>query len=112
MRAFLMYFFFFKQKTAYEMELYWSSDVCSSDLGEGNARRPVDGQLAGARPGADRIRRRAAQRGFEAEQGGHLTIPWQSLRHVLHGRFRFGCFHRSEERSCRERWVIRVVAVC
>src|SRR3546814_3768662 len=26
-------FFFFKQKTAYEMRIsYWSSDVCSSDL--------------------------------------------------------------------------------
>src|SRR3546814_19018762 len=29
-----MYFFFFKQKTAYEMRISdWSSDVCSSDLG-------------------------------------------------------------------------------
>src|SRR3546814_5507076 len=28
-------FFFFKQKTAYEMRISdWSSDVCSSDLGE------------------------------------------------------------------------------
>src|SRR3546814_1306199 len=28
-------FFFFKQKTAYEMRIsYWSSDVCSSDLGD------------------------------------------------------------------------------
>src|SRR5258707_4222602 len=27
-----MLFFFFKQKTAYEMRTYWSSDVCSSDL--------------------------------------------------------------------------------
>src|SRR5437762_4195311 len=25
-------FFFFKQKTAYEIHRYWSSDVCSSDL--------------------------------------------------------------------------------
>src|SRR3546814_17921866 len=30
---FLCYFFFFKQKTAYEMRISdWSSDVCSSDL--------------------------------------------------------------------------------
>src|SRR3546814_10317331 len=29
------YFFFFKQKTAYEMRISdWSSDVCSSDLSE------------------------------------------------------------------------------
>src|SRR3546814_1700775 len=31
-------FFFFKQKTAYEMRIsYWSSDVCSSDLAEAAA---------------------------------------------------------------------------
>src|SRR3546814_1208090 len=31
----LVFFFFFKQKTAYEMRISdWSSDVCSSDLGE------------------------------------------------------------------------------
>src|SRR3546814_1354780 len=30
---FMFYFFFFKQKTAYEMRISdWSSDVCSSDL--------------------------------------------------------------------------------
>ena len=30
-----MFFFFFKQKTAYEIGTGdWSSDVCSSDLGE------------------------------------------------------------------------------
>src|SRR3546814_8368085 len=36
------FFFFFKQKTAYEMRISdWSSDVCSSDLRvrEGKARR-------------------------------------------------------------------------
>src|SRR3546814_7148954 len=33
MRVFLIVFFFFKQKTAYEMRISdWSSDVCSSDL--------------------------------------------------------------------------------
>src|SRR3546814_21154079 len=31
-----IYFFFFKQKTAYEMRISdWSSDVCSSDLAQG-----------------------------------------------------------------------------
>src|SRR3546814_20273756 len=30
----MVLFFFFKQRTAYEMRIsYWSSDVCSSDLG-------------------------------------------------------------------------------
>src|SRR3546814_5246406 len=32
-RRYCMFFFFFKQKTAYEMRISdWSSDVCSSDL--------------------------------------------------------------------------------
>src|SRR3546814_5955975 len=32
---FVLYFFFFKQKTAYELRISdWSSDVCSSDLGD------------------------------------------------------------------------------
>src|SRR3546814_8001534 len=36
----LLVFFFFKQKTAYEMRISdWSSDVCSSDLED--AARPV-----------------------------------------------------------------------
>src|SRR3546814_2000786 len=35
-------FFFFKQKTAYEMRISdWSSDVCSSDLREPLRRRPA-----------------------------------------------------------------------
>src|SRR3546814_10701016 len=49
-------FFFFKQKTAYEMRISdWRSDVCSSDLGK-------DVQ---AYPAADR-----SQRGREPGQGG------------------------------------------
>src|SRR3546814_1695572 len=37
----LVFFFFFKQKTAYEMRISdWSSDVCSSDLDE---KEPVVG---------------------------------------------------------------------
>src|SRR3546814_9503209 len=41
-----LFFFFFKQKTAYEMRISdWSSDVCSSDLAEldqREARRPEE----------------------------------------------------------------------
>src|SRR3546814_7917078 len=34
----MCYFFFFKQKTAYEMRISdWSSDVCSSDLDDPHA---------------------------------------------------------------------------
>src|SRR3546814_9202648 len=43
-----MFFFLFKQKTAYEMRISdWSSDVCSSDLVRRNAFQPrhfADGQ--------------------------------------------------------------------
>src|SRR3546814_4031708 len=43
--AYLLFFFFFKQKTAYELRISdWSSDVCSSDLAPRSAvqgaRRP------------------------------------------------------------------------
>src|SRR3546814_13026576 len=42
-----MLFFFFKQKTAYEMRISdWSSDVCSSDLLVG-ARLDVDAEMLG-----------------------------------------------------------------
>src|SRR3546814_5256202 len=38
--CFLLMFFFFKQKTAYEMRISdWSSDVCSSDLVLHDSRR-------------------------------------------------------------------------
>src|SRR3546814_1055946 len=41
----LFLFFFFKQKTAYEMRISdWSSDVCSSDLIGGEAVRQALGQ--------------------------------------------------------------------
>src|SRR3546814_8840727 len=37
-----MLFFFFKQKTAYEMRISdWSSDVCSSDLIGGSSEQPI-----------------------------------------------------------------------
>src|SRR3546814_1474240 len=83
-------FFFFKQKTAYEMRIsYWSSDVCSSDLH--HHRLCLSGDRADARrPGAWLF---AAAGGVSA--GG--------------GRFHPG---RSEERrvgkecvsQCRSRW--------
>src|SRR3546814_8783021 len=48
-------FFFFKQKTAYEMRISdWSSDVCSSDLRK--ASRARSGHAAKANSGAGRQR--------------------------------------------------------
>src|SRR3546814_1500455 len=67
---FIVYFFFFKQKTAYEMRISdWSSDVCSSDLlhrRTGTRRRslrPAGGRTAApARDAALRRRLRRAHR--------------------------------------------------
>src|SRR3546814_7110831 len=45
-------FFFFKQKTAYEMRISdWSSDVCSSDLGEQCGIGERGGGVERVRPG-------------------------------------------------------------
>src|SRR3546814_10087567 len=54
----LICFFFFKQKTAYELRISdWSSDVCSSDLaGHQRDRRPVDRAFVGGGAGAAGVR--------------------------------------------------------
>src|SRR3546814_8847383 len=62
--SFVLFFFFFKQKTAYEMRISdWSSDVCSSDLtmrlarlGEGRVDRSVVGDVAFTENAGDLVR--------------------------------------------------------
>src|SRR3546814_2804262 len=53
------FFFFFKQKTAYEMRISdWSSDVCSSDLVASNAAeqaRTTNGEVEALVDAAQRI---------------------------------------------------------
>src|SRR3546814_3321309 len=45
----MLYVFFFKQKTAYEMRISdWSSDVCSSDLAHGMVQAAETRELARA----------------------------------------------------------------
>src|SRR3546814_9010487 len=47
-----VFFFFFKQKTAYEMRISdWSSDVCSSDLRARRGRRGRGSSPLGTRVG-------------------------------------------------------------
>src|SRR3546814_2107174 len=74
-----VFFFFFKQKTAYEMRIsYWSSDVCSSDLVEPATdhlgdqlrilRHPVIILGVGL---ADRVRKTGARR-IDEDDVGHV----------------------------------------
>src|SRR3546814_14838882 len=45
--VFFAFFFFFKQKTAYEMRISdWSSDVCSSDLQNAAGKKPTIANVA------------------------------------------------------------------
>src|SRR3546814_4607699 len=93
-------FFFFKQKTAYEMRISdWSSDVCSSDL----RRQPAQNVVAAEFD--DRVRGLLRQQPVEPRQppGGRVAgNAAVDQRHV----------QRSEERrvgkecdsTCRSRW--------
>src|SRR3546814_9410727 len=71
-------FFFFKQKTAYEMRISdWSSDVCSSDLPARSCRPGLGpGASAGLSDGANAAEKQPGHR-------GHLAV------------------HRTEHRSRR-----------
>src|SRR3546814_2419420 len=94
-------FFFFKQKTAYEMRISdWSSDVCSSDL-DAEVDVGAVGQFL-----------RGAARHFIAIPG-HYLPSWRMVRCSM----RFSgvaltTMRRSEERrvgkecvsTCRSRW--------
>src|SRR3546814_15854788 len=64
---FVLLFFFFKQKTAYEMRISdWSSDVCSSDLNGGQTGGFGAGQALGAMA---EIADRAGLRAIGADAG-------------------------------------------
>src|SRR3546814_1836595 len=78
-----MCFFFFKQKTAYEMRISdWSSDVCSSDLlGDDDRGVRVDGTCApspGAatrQPASIRPPLTAQARAFGAASNSVASVP-------------------------------------
>src|SRR3546814_2174183 len=75
----LIYVFFFKQKTAYEMRISdWSSDVCSSDLARqlcrqwARRRRSVVDRQPDDRAGD----RRAARRFRAGDRSGRAAVAW------------------------------------
>src|SRR6184192_2895684 len=72
-------FFFFKQKTAYEMSIGdWSSDVCSSDLARRRRARRAPGGDGGARRRVARelLRRRSEERRVGKECQSTCRSRW------------------------------------
>src|SRR3546814_14631855 len=68
-------FFFFKQKTAYEMRISdWSSDVCSSDLDGGFA---MEGAPAGGDSAEDRMYAKACQIVTESQKASTSWLQRQ-----------------------------------
>src|SRR3546814_2847406 len=101
----VLYFFFFKQKTAYEMRISdWSSDVCSSDLRIVEPCDPtgenlvLDDALA-AKAGTDfeKVER------LEIEIVGDLGIRRRGQPRALGGRGIDGAIGEIGRASCRER---------
>src|SRR3546814_9815387 len=98
-----LFFFFFKEKTAYEMRIRdWSSDVCSSDLRDGDPeslRQNNVGQRLS-------LVERQAIRGFPLRPGNGFDAAPPYFAQESAG------IQRSEERrvgkecvsTCRSRW--------
>src|SRR3546814_10302637 len=93
----IIMFFFFKQKTAYEMRISdWSSDVCSSDLECGEDQR-------GRTPASEK------PQPIMKARIDRVASPIPTRKAELPNR---KCFSRSEERrvgtecvsTCRSRW--------
>src|SRR3546814_6052621 len=112
MCLFLCDFFFFKQKTAYEMRISdWSSDVCSSDLAFLAAHGWGDAQILPLAGDA------SFRRYFRVVDGERRAVlmdappPHEDPRPFI-AVAEFLCEQRSEERSvgkecvstCRSRW--------
>src|SRR3546814_4227525 len=104
----LFYFFFFKQKTAYEMRISdWSSDVCSSDLDLVAHLLTLDAQAVKL------LRTLIHTLVHEFVLCSNWFVPHRRHRPPLHSqRYIFYRSHRSEERrvgkecvsTCRSRW--------
>src|SRR3546814_2430314 len=97
----MWFFFFFKQKTAYEMRISdWSSDVCSSDLYDPQGGRiAIDGQDISA----------VTQKSLRAQIG---IVPQDTVLfndsigyNIAYGREGASADERSEERRVGKEWV-------
>src|SRR3546814_16201471 len=100
----LLFVFFFKQKTAYEMRISdWSSDVCSSDLRR--ERRPL-GQQQSVRPDrsvAQPSRNLGCGRGRHTD-GLRPDRFDQRQQQLLHRRSEESRVGKECVSTCRSRW--------
>src|SRR3546814_5818881 len=85
--AFCYFFFFFKQKTAYEMRISdWSSDVCSSDLrlcgNHADRLADVDDMATGQVTAVAQATH--AERRFATDRRAHLDRLHAGIFHSLH----------------------------
>src|SRR3546814_11157073 len=108
------FFFFFKQKTAYEMRISdWSSDVCSSDLpGVKDADRAADRdrERGEQRERAHCLVVAAHQQRGEPEQDRRLMRPALPIAHLARVQADAILRHqraaiRTEERRVGKEWV-------
>src|SRR3546814_1499291 len=115
-------FFFFKQKTAYEMRISdWSSDVCSSDLLAFITMRQQQDEAVGTQPLGFASRDILVDHDLRAiGEIAELRFPQYQALGIGHGKSVFEAEHtvfgqcavRSEERragkecvsTCRYRW--------
>src|SRR3546814_17065608 len=90
-------FFFFKQKTAYELRISdWSSDVCSSDLHAPAAAFSPGGVSACHPPGVARIQ----QRNRPGDQGNQ-----PGLDHCRHGAYGVCQQHMNQRIAMVEKFI-------
>src|SRR3546814_1386699 len=83
---FVCLFFFFKQKTAYEMRISdWSSDVCSSDLSATSATAVSPAKIV--KPGAKLPVHCFAKPSEEARRSEEHTSELQSLMRISYAVF-------------------------
>src|SRR3546814_9472243 len=72
--VYFLFFFFFKQKTAYEMRISdWSSDVCSSDLDSARRSSPF-------RPDAEHKPWQSADAATDGDRRRNRTLGTQAVK--------------------------------
>src|SRR3546814_3445035 len=104
-------FFFFKQKTAYEMRISdWSSDVCSSDLQSSGCRIAHRDRLVGGYPRAVDQRPIAQQIGSAERDPRHLRLcgPFRQRGHAAPPSLASARSSRSEEHTSELQSLMRI----